>query len=162
MKMLRMQTIILASLILVSCGGKKETEAPPPPEAQKTFTFTETNSIVTASELEGSENASKTLKADFNLDGLNDLAIIRSQGGAQSEVDIYIQERTDSEGTEATEKTFFRGGTIKRHDDGRIIGLVSKSNKQIIDIILLVTYSNRPNEMVHYQNDGTSFTEIQF
>lgn len=161
MNMLRMQTIILASLMLVSCGRKKETE-PPPPATQKIFTFTETNSVITASELEESENADKALKADFNLDGLSDLAIIRSQGQAQSGVDIYIQERTDSEDTEGAEKRFFRGGTITRHDDGKIIGLVSKANKKIIDIILLVTYSNRPNDMIHYRNDGTSFTEIQF
>lgn len=161
MNMLRLQTVILASLILVSCGGKKKIEPPPQPP-QRSFTFTETNSIVTASELEGAENAGKALKADFNLDGLDDLAVIRGQGHAQSEVDIYIQEKAESDGTGGGETRFFRGGTIRRHDDGRIIGLVSKSNKEIVDIILLVTYSNRPNEMIHYQNDGKSFTEVEF
>jgi hypothetical protein len=162
MNMFRIQIVLLVSLILVSCGKKQETVVPPPPQ-QKTFEFTQTNTIVDASELESAENANKALKADFNLDGLNDLAIIRTSGNAQSEVDIYIQRKTDATTAQDSGGTsFFRGGTISRPNDGKIIGLVSRANKKMVNIILLITYSNRPNEMIQYRNDGASFTEVPF
>jgi hypothetical protein len=163
MNMFRIQIVLLVSLILVSCGKKQETVIPAPPQQQKTFEFTQTNTIVSASELEGSENANKALKADFNLDGLSDLAIIRTRGNAQSEVDIYIQKKTDATtAQDSGEASFFRGGTISRPNDGKISGLVSSANKKMVNIILLITYSNRPNEMIQYQNDGASFTEVPF
>ena len=163
MNMFRIQIVLLVSLILVSCGEKQEPVIPAPPQQQKTFEFTQTNTTVSASELESAENANKALKADFNLDGLNDLAIIRTRGNAQSEVDIYIQQKTDATtAQDSGGKSFFRGGTISRPNDGKIIGLVSSANKKMVNIILLITYSNRPNEMIQYQNDGASFTEVPF
>jgi hypothetical protein len=156
--------IVTASVLLTSCAEKK-TEAPKPEPLPKTFAFTDTNTVTSAKEIEAADSDKRSLKADFNLDGLNDLAIIKDYGEVKNAVDIYIQKKPDAPADNSTpveEPTFFRGGTIKRPADGQIIGLASSEENNMVNIIILVTYTNRQNEMIHYMNDGKSFTEVDF
>lgn len=164
---MRIMTVVAflgISAVLVSCSDKKSEEAQQPAPLPKTFSYTDTDAVVKAEEIQTADVEKRSLKADFNLDGLSDLAVIRSEGNSHNEVDIYIQKKPDAE----TEKdspidaSFFRGGTIKRPDDGKIIGLASRQEKKMVDIILLVAYTNQPNQMIHYRNDGKSFTEVDF
>lgn len=150
-------------LLLLSCSKEKPAQDTPQP-LPKTFSFTQTNAVASAAEILTADNDKRSLKGDFNLDGLTDVAIIRMDGSSQNQVDIYIQAPTDpaAAGSAKENVSFFKGGTITRPDEGSIIGLASKADGRIVDIIMLVTYSNRPNEMIHYKNDGTAFTEVDF
>jgi len=153
--------LMIVPFFTTSCA-KKEIEPAPPPPSPNTFAFTDTSTTIAASEIDTADNAKRSLKADFNLDGLSDLAVIKAEGEIQNKVEIYIQKARKS-GSDAAnpEPTFFRGGTIERPNDGKIIGLASKVDKEMADIILLITYSSSPNKFIHYRNDGKSFTEVQ-
>lgn len=153
------------SVLLTSCSRPEKLNVTPQ-EAPKSFSFTQTNAVVAASEIQSEDNDKRSLQGDFNLDGLNDLAIIRAEGEIRNQVDIYIQnkaaEKASGPGQGAAGITFFKGGTITRPSDGSIIGLASKTDNKMVDIIMLISFTNRPNEMIHYKNDGTSFTEVEF
>lgn len=166
---LRILSPALAACLLLSACSKPEPEVreEPPAPLPKTFAFTETNTLVAASEIESIGDEKTALKADFNQDGLSDIAIIRKEGGVQNKVDIYIQKKTapseDTGGTASTtEAIYFKGGTIQRPTEGEITGIASRAEKRVVDIIILVTHSNKPNDWIHYRNDGASFTEVAF
>ncbi len=161
--------VMVAGCIFLSACSKPEPaveDAPPPPPPQTTFAFTETNTVVVANEIESADDDKKSLAGDFNMDGLSDLAVISQDGDSQNKVDIYIQKKPDPEedagsSTSSMTAKYFKGGSITR-PDGKIIGIASAVEKRIVNIIILVTHSNQPNEWIHYRNDGNSFTEVEF
>lgn len=160
-KLLFLSFVFPSLLITAACSRNKE--QPPAPPQQSVFSYTSTNVVVNITELQTQENENKTLKADFNLDGLSDMAIISGDHNLQNEVDIYI--RTDRgpeqiSGANPKPASFYHGGTIRRPDNGKIIGLMSGAEGRMVNIILLVSYTNRPNDMIHYRNDGASFSEV--
>jgi len=148
------------------CACSKKPQSEPLSELPKTFAFTETNVVVGAEEIETPDNEGSTLKADFNQDGLSDLAIIKKEGEIQNKVDIYIQQPQQAAGGSAkvsqAQAKYFKGGTIERPITGRITGIASASNDKLVNIVILVTHSNSPNEWIQYRNDGGSFTEVEF
>ena len=158
-------TVMLTCLIFSSCSKPQQKEPPPP--LPKTFAFTDTNTVIAASEIESPENDKNSLKADFNQDGLSDLAIIKKEGENQNKVDIYIRmkpETAAAAGSESplasAEARYFKGGTIQRPLEGRIIGIASAAEGKVVNIVILVSHTNQPNEWIQYRNDGGSFTEV--
>lgn len=161
MNFIRLFLLFSLSFVILSCSREQKNEEPAK-ELPKTFAFTETNAVVTVEEIQDADNSKRSLKGDFNLDGLTDIAIIRNDGDVHNEVDIFIQATAPAVNKNKETTSFFKGGTITRPDDGSIIGLASTAEGNMVDIIMLVSYTNRPNEMIHYKNDGTSFTELEF
>ena len=125
-----------------------EPETPP-----GVFPFTSTNQTVSRREIHLNAQT-PSVTADFNHDGLADIAVASESPSGENTITLYVQKPAASVGGEAE---YYRAGTIPHATDGRIIGLMSRKREEYADLILLVTRSNRANEMLNYYNDGTGF-----
>lgn len=138
---------------LLAGGCSRDSDAPPPPRATS-FSFENAEETVTADRIRGDDSA-KPIVADFNLDGLDDLAVMEGDGDNQNEIVIYIRKRGESE----EHPVYYRGGSIQRHVDGHIIGVGHNRRGKQTDLLVLVARTNGPNDMVHYFNTGRGFSE---
>ena len=141
-------------LLTGCCLGCKP--ATPPPEAQpSTFALATDGAVVTENEAGFDKNA---VRADFNADGLEDVAIIDVSTGA-NQITVYIRKKVP--GNDSDDPVYFEAGSIRRTLEGNIIGLMSRKNGPYTDLIVLLAHPNRPNEMIHYRNDGKQFSEMR-
>jgi hypothetical protein len=158
----------LTLCLLGFTGCKKEpAEEPVKPDGPKPVSFQNTNKVVAAkvAEPDVTDTTVVTATADFNNDGLKDLAVLHKAKGRKNEVDIYIRKKPDAptEGTPSAtaKREYFHAGTIQQGGEGRVMGLMVESRQQFADLILLMEYSDRVNrEMVHYRNDGKRFIVV--
>ena len=151
--------LLVCLLVVTACGRKRAPErtaqlGPPHPSS---FSFTGTNTTVAGEDLVVSVGVA-SVEADFNRDGYKDLAMVESDGAGENEVAIYI--RKPERPAERTRVVYYRGGSIRRPLVGKIIGVASRQTAEFADLVVLVAHSNRPNEMIHYHNDGARFEEI--
>ena len=152
--------LITLCVALAGCGQpeppKRETVTAvvAEPEAPRdVFPFTSTNQTVTRRDIRlTAETPSVT--ADFNHDGLADIAVASESPGGENTITLYVQKPASAAGGETE---YYRAGSIPNATDGRIIGLMSRKREEFADLILLVTRTNRPNEMLRYYNDGSGF-----
>lgn len=156
--------LTLCLVTISACGKKSDEAAQNPPTAKKPVSFANTNTILKASEAEPAitDTTAKSVTADFNNDGLKDLAVLNQTTGSKNEVEIYIQKKQEPTTPPVTaEKEYFHAGTIQHEGDGRVIGLMVESQKQLADLVLLMEYPDRVNrEMIHYKNNGEQFLLI--
>jgi len=142
-------------LVLVTGCSKKAVEVPK--EVDKGYSsFSDKSVIVKPSEILPSEKA-KAVQVDFDLDGLTDMAYVRKSDTGDSEVSILIQ-KPKADKDEAM--VYYKGGGIRRGVEGKVTGLMSRFAAKYTDLILLVAYTNKPNEMIYYTNDGSGFREV--
>ena len=115
---------IPASVLLTGCA-KPEEQAEVQPEDSSVIRFTNIFQTVERKELDIAEESSKTVRADFNLDGFPDLAVVHDTGATNSEVAIYI--RKPGPGSDMMEAmvSYYRVGTIRESLGGRIVGIAS-------------------------------------
>ena len=150
--------VVAHSVVVCGC-------APPEPivEQRPTNTVSFTNVAVTVSQdvVNGSGEKGR-VEADFNLDGLTDLALIRVKEGAPDEVEIFIRKPASASGggtVPMAGNAYFRAGIIRRESGTRIVGIASRVHGRYTDLIVLVARAGSRNEMLHYVNDGSGFTE---
>ena len=138
------------------------------------YEFTETNETVSVEEI---EQPKYRVEADFNQDGLLDIAVAIED----SSVDIYIQKAiTEEDAAQATppeaaatgvrkmaspkaakrpKTVYYRAGTIDRAMDGDVIGLLSRQGSEYTDLLILVKQDSGGSELIHLVNDGERFIE---
>jgi hypothetical protein len=133
--------------------GCKEAAQP----QQRTFDYSSQGPEVTLEET-GIQSSRNAVHADFNADGLDDYAII-DQDGDGRQVTIYIRKNVPD--APESDPIYYQAGHIRRSLDGNVIGLMSRRGSQYTDLIVLVAREGHPNAMIHYRNDGSSFTEVQ-
>ena len=160
MKCMMLMCLVVA-LICAGCGQNPEDVAAPPsqPPQPRVFAFTNTAEVATAEEI-GEVLPARSVKADFNLDGLQDLAVVEEGiEEGETQVTIYIR-RAVTEGGVSELVSYYRGGWIQSATDGDIIGVMSSRRQQYTDLILLVARPDGPNAMVHFHSDGSSFSLV--
>jgi len=147
----------VAIALLGGCG-RKEPVVPLP----TTFSYTATNIVVRAESFIARPEV-EVVKADFNRDGIEDMAVVENSKAREKRVVIYIRRKGQKAGM-ATEriKEYYEAGTIRRVISGPVVGLGTKKSGAHIDLLILYENPDKAGsrEMVHYQNDGKSFTEI--
>lgn len=186
--MKRCAVLVVVGYLAASCGRHQTPAETPAPPLPTVFAFTNRAEVVTGEAAQTLEQGRKSVVVDFNQDGLKDLAVVDEMVDGQASVGIYIQQRAEesqppvmpadgpasppSPGTPATgsaaspspvrkyKTIYYRAGQVRRHVTGRIIGLASRDGASHTDLIVLVAHSNAPNEMIHYQNDGSSLREV--
>ncbi len=151
--------LVAVSCVVVGCKGEKTTQSAP----SQTFSYIETNEVATAEEAGFDEEQKTTSKnivrADFNFDGLMDVAIVDNNGGSENDqVLIYIQKAIPLDPT--ADPIYYRAGTIRQSLEGDIIGLMSRKQGRFTDLTVLIKRDNGHNRMILYRNDGKQFTEV--
>ena len=162
-----MKKTLLAGLIsisviaCVSCSKTEEPEPEPEPKEQTVFSFTDTNTIVKAQDIKPVSETS-TVKADFNLDGGEDIAVVDKDEEGKEVVSLYIQTPVrDTAAAKALEdKSYFRAGAIVPPEGATIRGVMSRRRENYTDLLILYAYDYKDNETIHYRNDGTKFTLV--
>jgi hypothetical protein len=146
------------ALALLSGCGRKE----PAVQLPTAFSFTATNIVVRAEEFIARPEV-EVVKADFNRDGIEDMAVVENSKVREKRIVIYIQRKGEKAGL-ATEriKEYYEAGTIRRVITGPVVGLGTKKSGAHVDLLILYEDPDRggSREMVHYRNDGKNFTEI--
>jgi len=153
-------TIVSTCLLLTGCKWFKEKNAAP---TEKSFTYTDTSEVVTATEAGFDEDKKTTTKnivrADFNFDGLMDVAIVDdSTGEHHDQVLIYIQKAIPVDPN--ADPIYYKAGAIRQSLEGNIIGLMSRKQGRYTDLTVLIKRENGRNRMILYRNDGQKFTEV--
>jgi hypothetical protein len=127
------------------------------------FSFKSTGEVVSVEQIKPKDE-NHVVRADFNRDGILDMAVVREEGANACEVDVFIRKPYSSGQTAGKPNTlFFKGGVIQRllgtGRIGGIVGSIGEEGSDLTDLILLVVCSNRPNEMIRYRNNGSGFFE---
>jgi hypothetical protein len=83
---------------------------------------------------------------------------VETNAQGESQITIYVRRPvTGSRGmTELV--SFYRGGAIRTAGTGSVIGVMTRRRDQYSDLIILMSGTNGPNEMVHFYSDGKSFS----
>ncbi|MCE9615019.1 MAG: hypothetical protein K8T26_12135 [Lentisphaerae bacterium] len=149
---------LLALLIMAACSRAPQPEPPPPPPAPETtpttFTITATNEVV-ASEALPTTGQSQLVRADFNADKLDDVAISEQDTDGQNVVSIYLQKRDDD-----PRQLFYRAGGIRQTGEYTISALMSSAQEGHADLLVIFKFGDGRKELVHFRSSGTAFTEI--
>ena len=98
------------------------------------------------------------MRADFNADGLEDIAVIEGEAD-DKRITIYIRKHLIQ--SKEQEHVYFNAGGLEKISGGQIIGLMTRKNNKFTDLIVIVSFDDEPNQMVHYRNDGKSFSLVQ-
>ena len=148
-----MKAILPCVLCLCSCRADRKTE---PPEVPPAFSFAATNETVEAREIP-MEKSSRFVTADFNMDGLQDLAIIETAEDGDRQVSLYIR-KSVSNGEMKDLISYYKGGAIRLPTADNIIGIMSRRRERFTDLILLMARPGSTNEMIHFHNNGAQFS----
>ncbi len=162
-KLLVQSLCVLIVLSAVLCGC-----APPQPAVERGPThyvsFTNVEASVSEDVVNQADDKGR-VEADFNLDGLMDLALMRVRPGAPDEVEILIRRPPPVSGDNAAPlvagNVYYRAGVIRREPGTRIVGIASRVRDRFTDLVVLVAREGMRNEMIHYVNDGTGFAEAR-
>ena len=87
--------------LIIGCG-KSKPPASDEPVGPTNFPFTATNTVVESKDIP-LETATQTVEADFNLDGLNDVALVEAAGNNKNEVTLMDLTVKTGEGDEIEE-----------------------------------------------------------
>jgi len=160
-KLLVQSLCVLVALSVVLCGC-----APPQPVVEQGPTryvsFTNVEASVSEDVVNQTDDKGR-VEADFNLDGLTDLALMRVRPGAPDEVEILIRQPPVVSGDNAAPlvagNVYYRAGVIRREPGTRIVGIASRVRGRFMDLVVLAAREGARNEMIHYVNNGSGFTE---
>ncbi len=144
--------VLLAGVL----GGCSKAPPPPPPsDHPTTFAITATNIVIPATELRP-EPSTRIVRADFNLDQLEDMAIEEMDSEGRAVVNIYLRRRS----TDLLQEEYYKAGGIHQSGDYLITALMSSRDKDHVDLIVIFTYQNGSKDMVQFRSFGTHFEEI--
>ncbi|MGD9873469.1 MAG: hypothetical protein AB7T27_04280 [Kiritimatiellia bacterium] len=171
--------MLILSLAAFGCAKKEEPAAlsPAPAEPPAEVPFTSTEEVVAREDIQMAEEQNKTVTADFDMDGLEDLAVVDPRDGHQNEVNIYIQKPEEKQAQPAPSTApaapaggaasltspekgkiqYYKAGVIRQPKDGTVIGLMIRKRKDITDLLVLLQDQTLNNQMLHYLNDGQKF-----
>lgn len=151
-KLLIPVALVLVLPVLMGCPRTKPAEVTV--QEKEVFTITATNTVVAEEEIP-IVSQSKMVRADFNMDNLEDMALAEEYDDGRSEISIYLQKRSDN-----LAKAFFRAGGISPKGEYKITALMSKKGTDHIDLLVIFTYQDATKELVHYRTEGKEFREI--
>ena len=171
-----MQKIFMLVLVVALAAGcaKKEPPVAAPPATEEPpaeVSFTATNEVVVREDIQIADER-KAVEADFDMDGLDDLAVIDPREGHQNEVNIFIQKPAEeppatgtppeAAGTQIASQekgkiAYYHAGVIRQPQSGTVIGLMIRKRKDLTDLLVLLQDETLNNQMLHYFNDGQKF-----
>lgn len=144
-------------LLLAGCG----VEVPEAPQKKMveevTFSAAVSNLAVEIEETALADR-SQAVVADFNLDGLNDVALVEAAGNDKNEVTLYMREKPSEEYPRQT--VYRRAGTIQAPGNGNIVGVASRRRETHTDLIILFRETGGTTELVHFLNKGDRLVRV--
>lgn len=150
--------VAIAFTLAAASLGCSRQKAPPPrpePEANPTvFPLAETNIVVAASALPDPRK-SQIVRADFNFDKRDDIAISEQDAAGRSIVSIYLQMASDQ-----VARRYVRAGVIRQSGDYSISALMSAGGKDRSDLLVVFHFADGRKELVHFRSDGKEFREV--
>lgn len=183
---MRRVTVCLKALVPLFVAGCLQVEEPEEPalpeELPSQIVFSESN-LPAAVELsdEMLQTAKKSVVADFNLDGLEDVAIVEevdegaapaapANGGTKQpkvaplkapEVTVYIRSKPKKGGSVVGGNLYHKAGVIPSVLGKTVKGIASRKTREYTDLVILFKEDSGTTEMVHYQNKGDRFIKIE-
>ncbi|MBN1671886.1 MAG: hypothetical protein JXR37_12675 [Kiritimatiellae bacterium] len=143
--------VVLALLISGgACSRKKPPpEKPKPVAPKKVYEYTKKEETVPETKIVFKKGMD--IMADFDGDGQEDMAVIERTPEGRHQVLIYINKALGR---------YYIGGRIQREAPGAVTGLAVREGREYVDLAVMIRNTNNTIDTIHYQNDGTSFTEI--
>ena len=151
--------ILCGLLLAVSSGCSKKKEVPPPPPVSEEPVFPmkqpfEAVETIPLEKLNISDHT-KVVRADFNMDKLEDIALIEEDKTGQSSLSIYLRKKTGG-----LRELYYKAVGIQQDGDYTITALMSRRGEEGTDLIVIINYPDNRKEMVHYRSDGKAFHEV--
>jgi hypothetical protein len=151
----RFVVMAVACAVVAGAGcSRGNRESTPETTGPQTFSIAETNFVVEASELP-SATGQQMVRADFNFDKLEDVAITEEDESGQSVVSIYLRKQSDE-----LRELYYRAGGIHLVGDYKVSALMSAGGKDYTDLLVMFNFPDGRKEMVHFRSSGTEFTEV--
>ena len=157
---MKRSVLLTGVLFVLVCGCAKEPPpAPPEPEPPRVYKFEppEENTAPVPAEAIPKVPETRMVRADFNMDNLEDVAVVEEKPNGENSIAIYLQQ----EGMDELKKFYYRAVGIQPQGDCRISAIMSRRGPDHIDLLVILTYLDESKEMVHYRTEGTAFEEIR-
>ncbi|MFC1462334.1 hypothetical protein ACFLQU_01900 [Verrucomicrobiota bacterium] len=171
---------VLICLVISGCFKPVEPEPEPlPRELPKEIVFATSNlPPPVVIEDETLQTAKNSVVADFNLDGLDDVAIVEeveeeppsTEPGKPAvaplsvrppEVTVYIKAKPRKDGGAIQKNLYHKAGAIPSVLGRTVKGIASRKTVKYTDLVILLKEDDGSTEMVHYQNKGDRFVKIE-
>ena len=181
-----LSVLVLFCFVVTGCFKPAEPEPEPlPKELPKEIVFAVSNlPPPVVIEQEKLQTAKKSVVADFNLDGLEDVAIVEEvveespppsadpgkagKGGVKPlpppkppEVTVYIKAKPREVDGVLQQNLYHKAGAIPSVLGRTVKGIASRKTVKYTDLVILLKEDNGSTEMVHYQNKGDRFIKIE-
>jgi len=157
------RTIVGTFTLLTFAAGCQPPAEPITEEPTRRVAFSNVTQTVAEEDIAPAEQSDR-VEADFNLDGLMDVALMRLKDGAADEVEIYIRVPPEPSAAGAAPlvqgNRYYKAGVIRREKGTKIVGVASRTRGEYTDLVVLISRSSAANEMIHYLNDGSGFSEV--
>ena len=123
----------------------------PKPAATGAISLTATNEVVREDKMPTAP-ASRVVRADFNADNIEDIAI----ADGTNAIAIYV--RKPGEGLAAE---YYKAGGIQESGGAAISGLMTRKTGEGTDLIVILNYADGRKEMAQYRSDGKQLREYR-
>ncbi|MFC1461798.1 hypothetical protein ACFLQR_04695 [Verrucomicrobiota bacterium] len=164
----------ITAMVLTGCSKKEEKPEPVPEEKSNIIEFDNVAETVVKEEIK-MDKKQRLVEEDFNLDGLDDMAVVQVINEEENEVAIYIRKadevplaaaspqpvsaRRAKKQTPGAEM-YYKAGAIRWGSGGKIIGVATRRSKKYTDLLILISGTDGANEMIHYRNDGIRLSRV--
>lgn len=168
--------LLPATAMLLGTGcGRPETVLPSGDAIShvsgKEFSFTNRHEIIPEKFVDESRDVYEHyIVADFNANGLMDVAVMENVTDDMLELVVYVQATPEQVAqaigpesgvtlAEQAGRHYFRAGRLQRPLEGRFAGLASRRSGKYTDLLILLQHDSS-SEILHYRNDGSRFFEV--
>lgn len=143
-------------LLAVGCSKSKDADMLDMADQPQNFSIAETNTVVAEADIPQVPQT-RIVRADFNMDSLEDIAVAEDDDTDPDRQSITIYLRTLGDDMETK---YYRAGGIQQAGKYAITALMSRKDVGYTDLLVIFTFQNGRKQMVHFRSDGKMFTEI--
>lgn len=139
----------LIALLIPACS-----RVPPPrPPNPTVFSIAETNVVVAAESIPIAPQT-RIVRADFNMDGREDMAVEERDAEGRGVVGIYLRR------AETLREEYYRAGGIHQSGIYRITALMSTREAQHTELVAMFAFEDGSRDLVQFRSNGAQFEEV--
>lgn len=148
--------VLCATLVLIGSSCRRKRAAAPAPEPQQAEHSIAARDVVMTEAQINIQPQSAVVRADFNRDSLEDIAVAETDDAGKEVIGIYLRKP----GSDDIVREYFRAGGIHQNGEYKISALMSARRDGHTDLLAIFRFTDGRKEMVHFRSEGDTVREV--